>query len=39
MRSLPDHVEYTITTDYLEAGTFVIAGALAAGEYIDIQNA
>jgi UDP-N-acetylglucosamine 1-carboxyvinyltransferase len=33
------HTEYRVTTDYLESGTFVIAGALAATEFIDIKNA
>jgi UDP-N-acetylglucosamine 1-carboxyvinyltransferase len=37
--TLPEHIEYRVTTDYLESGTFVIAGALAAWEYIDIKNA
>jgi UDP-N-acetylglucosamine 1-carboxyvinyltransferase len=37
--SLPKQVEYTITSDYLEAGTFVIIGALAAESFIDIHHA
>ncbi len=32
-------MEYTITSDYLEAGTFVIIGALAAESFIDIHHA
>ena len=37
--NIPDHVEYTLIHDYLESGTFVIAGVLAAETYIDIENA
>ncbi len=37
--NIPDHVEYTLIHDYLESGTFVIAGALAAEQYIDIEHA
>ncbi len=37
--SLPKQLEYTITSDYLESGTFVIIGALASAQYIDIMNA
>lgn len=36
---LPSRLEYTVTHDYLESGTFVIIGALASKEYIDIKNA
>lgn len=32
-------MEYTITPDYLESGTFVIIGALASEKYIDIHHA
>jgi UDP-N-acetylglucosamine 1-carboxyvinyltransferase len=39
VNELKTHTEYCVTTDYLESGTFVIAGALAATEYIDIKNA
>ena len=37
--AVKSHTEYHVTTDYLESGTFVIAGALAATTHIDIKNA
>lgn len=37
--ALPKKLEHTITTDYLESWTFVIIGALASQEYIDIVHA
>lgn len=39
MNTLPKRLEYTVSYDYLEAGTFVVLGALASKEYIDIHNA
>lgn len=39
LSELPKKAEYTVTHDYLESGTFVVIGALASREYIDIKNA
>lgn len=37
--SLNEHVKFSITHDYIEAGTFIIFGALASEKYIDINHA
>ncbi|MDD2745758.1 MAG: UDP-N-acetylglucosamine 1-carboxyvinyltransferase [Candidatus Gracilibacteria bacterium] len=39
VEKLPTKLEYTITSDYLESGTFVILGALASKTHIDIEHA
>ncbi|USN58140.1 MAG: hypothetical protein H6767_07555 [Candidatus Peribacteria bacterium] len=39
VETLETNVEATIIPDYIEAGTFMIIGALAAKEYIDIHHA
>lgn len=36
---LKKELEYDIISDYIESGTFMVLGALAAKEYIDIKNA
>lgn len=36
---LSDEVDHTIVSDYIEAGTFAVLGALAAAPSIDIVNA
>ncbi len=36
---LPEQAEYTVIYDYLESGTFVVMGALASKNFIDIEHA
>lgn len=36
---LKKEFEYSVISDYIESGTFMVLGALAAKEYIDIKNA
>lgn len=39
VKELKKELEYDIISDYIESGTFMVLGALAAKEYIDIKNA
>lgn len=39
VEELTDGFEFDIVSDYIESWTFIIAWALASGEYIDIENA
>lgn len=36
---LPENAEWTVISDYIESGTFIVLGALASKEYLDIKNA
>lgn len=39
VEKLKEELEFDVISDYIESGTFVIFGALASKEYIDIENA
>ncbi|MDD2565284.1 MAG: UDP-N-acetylglucosamine 1-carboxyvinyltransferase [Candidatus Gracilibacteria bacterium] len=39
VENLADEVEFSVCSDYIEAGTFMVLGALASDNYIDIKNA
>jgi UDP-N-acetylglucosamine 1-carboxyvinyltransferase len=37
--ALAEEAEFDVISDYIESGTFVVAAALAAKDFVDIQNA
>lgn len=39
VENLADEVEFSVCSDYIEAGTFMVLWALASDNYIDIKNA
>jgi len=39
VESLREEAEGTVIADYIESGTFIVMGALASAEYLDIKNA
>ncbi|MDR3151066.1 MAG: hypothetical protein LBU14_05860 [Candidatus Peribacteria bacterium] len=39
VEKLNNNFEFEIISDYIEAGTYMIIGALTSKEYIDIENA
>ncbi len=39
VKELKKEVEYEVISDYIESGTFMVLGALASKDYIDIKNA
>nr|MDD3720037.1 UDP-N-acetylglucosamine 1-carboxyvinyltransferase [Candidatus Gracilibacteria bacterium] len=39
VKELKKEVEFDVISDYIESGTFMIIGALASKEFIDIENA
>lgn len=39
VKQLKKEVEYEVISDYIESGTFMVLGALASKDYIDIKNA
>lgn len=39
VKSLKEEIKFEVISDYIESGTFIVFGALAAKKYIDIKNA
>ncbi len=39
VEKLQNQINYEVISDYIESGTFMVLGALASKEYIDIKNA
>lgn len=39
VEELAEEIEFSVISDYIESGTFIVFGALTAKKYIDIKNA